>query len=218
MSTLYRRSEKKASLFDNLTYTVQYLYMIRSLTGTIKSIGDNYLVLDVRGVGYFIASPTLSNTYSLNQTICLNTHLAVRETALDLYGFPEKSELEMFELLLAIPKIGPKSALQIMTQATPTLLSEAAHKNDALYLHKLSGIGKKTAEKIVEFLSKKLDSLPSGVTINPSIPDLNQIQTDAIDALVALGYDTMSAREVIINMKDDYATVNSLVTKALKQI
>jgi Holliday junction DNA helicase RuvA len=174
--------------------------------------------LDVRGVGYFIASPTLSNTYSLNQTICLNTHLAVRETALDLYGFPEKSELEMFELLLAIPKIGPKSALQIMTQATPTLLSEAAHKNDALYLHKLSGIGKKTAEKIVEFLSKKLDSLPSGVTINPSIPDLNQIQTDAIDALVALGYDTMSAREVIINMKDDDATVNSLVTKALKQI
>jgi Holliday junction DNA helicase RuvA len=192
--------------------------MIRSLNGTIKDIGDNYIVIDVRGVGYLVASPTLSNNYSLNQTAHLHTYLAVRETALDLYGFPEKSELEMFELLLAIPKIGPKSALQIMTQATPTLLAEAAHKNDGLYLHKLSGIGKKTAEKIVEFLNKKLDKLPTGVAVDTSIPDLNQIQTDAIDALIALGYDTMTARNVIIDLKEDDSTVNSLVTKALKQI
>jgi Holliday junction DNA helicase RuvA len=192
--------------------------MIRSLTGTIKDIGSNYLVVDVRGVGYLVASPTLTNNYSLDQTVFLNTYLAVRETALDLYGFPQKSELEMFELLLAIPKIGPKSALQIMTQATPTLLAEAAHKNDGLYLHKLSGIGKKTAEKIVEFLNKKLDSLPTSIQIDTSIPDLNQIQTDAIDALVALGYDILTAREVIINMKEENATVNILVTKALKQI
>ena len=192
--------------------------MIRSLTGTIKDIGSNYLVVDVRGVGYLVASPTLTNNYSLDQTVFLNTYLAVRETALDLYGFPQKSELEMFELLLAIPKIGPKSALQIMTQATPTLLAEAAHKNDGLYLHKLSGIGKKTAEKIVEFLNKKLDSLPASIQVDTSIPDLNQIQTDAIDALVALGYDILTAREVIINMKEENATVNILVTKALKQI
>jgi len=192
--------------------------MIRSLTGTIKDIGNNYLVVDVRGVGYLVASPTLTNSYSLDQTIHLNTYLAVRETALDLYGFPQKSELEMFELLLAIPKIGPKSALQIMTLATPILLAEAAHKNDGLYLHKLSGIGKKTAEKIVEFLNKKLDSLPTGIKIDTSIPDLNQIQTDAIDALVALGYDMLTAREVIISMKEENATVNTLVTKALKQI
>jgi len=192
--------------------------MIRSLNGTVKDIGDNQLVVDVRGVGYFVFSPTLTNNYTLGSTVHLHTYLAVRETAMDLYGFLDKSELEMFELLLGIPKVGPKSALQIMALATPTLLVESAHKNDGLYLHKLSGIGKKTAENIVIFLNKKLDKLPTGITIDQSTPDLNQVQTDAIDALVALGYETTTARQVIAEIHEPDATVNSLVTKALKQI
>ncbi len=192
--------------------------MIRTLTGTITDIGENKLVVDVRGVGYLVGCPTLANSFTDGQSITLNTYLAVRETALDLYGFPDKSELQMFELLLGVPKVGPKSALAVMTQATPSLLSESAHKGDGVYLHKLSGIGKKTCENIVQYLSGKLDSLPeTGVTGSPA-ENLNQTQTDAIDALVSLGYDLNTSRETIKNFETKDATVNSLVTQALKQI
>jgi Holliday junction DNA helicase RuvA len=189
--------------------------MIRSVTGTIDTLGENWIVVNVHGIGYLVACPTLQNHFTENSTVTLHTYLAVRETALDLYGFPEKSELTMFELLLNIPKIGPKSALQILTQATPTLLIEAAQKNDAVYLHKLSGIGKKTAENIVQYLHGKLDKLPNTAT---TTNELTNVQTDAIDVLVSLGYDMTTARETILAQTTETATVNSLVTQALKEI
>jgi Holliday junction DNA helicase RuvA len=190
--------------------------MIRSLTGTIDDIGENWLVVNVHGVGYLVGCPTLQNHLSEGSTITLHTYLAVRETSLDLYGFPEKTELVMFELLLGIPKIGPKSALQILCQATPTLLVESAQKNDGVYLHKLSGIGKKTAENIVQYLHGRLESLP--ISVFAPRDHLSSIQTDAIDALVSLGYDMTTARETVLEISTTDSTVNTLVTQALKQI
>jgi len=190
--------------------------MIRSLTGTIDAIGENWLVINVHGICYAVGCPTLQNHFIEGSTITLHTYLAVRETALDLYGFPEKAELIMFELLLNIPKIVPKSALQILTQATPSLLIESAQKNDGVYLHKLSGLGKKTAENIVQYLHSKLGNLP--VTISSPTDHLSAIETDAIDTLVSLGYDIATARETILNLTTEDSTINSLVTQALKQI
>lgn len=190
--------------------------MIRTLTGTIQDMGEGWVVINVNNIGYYVACLTSDNQLSINQTLTLYTYLAVRETALNLYGFTDIEELEMFELLLGIPKIGPKSALQIMNQASPILLIEAAQKNDSVYLHKLSGIGKKTCENIVQYLHGKLEQLPKiAATTTES---LNQIQTDAIDALVSLGYDTTTARNTILNIKNNDSTVNSLITQALKQI
>ncbi len=190
--------------------------MIRTLTGTLTQLGDSWLVVEVQGVGYLVHAAVLSHPYTLGSTVTLHTYLAVRETALDLYGFPHERELEMFTLLLGIPKVGPKSALQILAQDKPTLLIEATQKRDATYLHKLSGIGKKTCENIVQYLQNKLDTLPPDT--HPTLDTANQIQTDAIDALVALGYETTTAREAILAITDENATVNTLVTKALKQI
>lgn len=190
--------------------------MIRSLTGTIDAVGENWIVIDVHGVGYQVYTPTLQNHFTEGTTATLHTYLAVRETVLDLYGFPGQTELQMFELLLGVPKVGPKSALQVLCQATPTLLAEAAHKNDGTYLHKMSGIGKKTAENITQYLHSKLDRLPSSST--DASDGLSAVQTDAIDALVALGYDTTTAREVVLGIEDAEPTVNSLVTQALKHM
>jgi Holliday junction DNA helicase RuvA len=189
--------------------------MIRSLTGSIIDSGENWVVIEVSGVGYLVYTPTAVHSFT-NDTVTLHTYLAVRETALDLYGFLTRPELEMFELLLGVTKVGPKSALQILCQATPALLVEAAEKNDGMYLHKLSGIGKKTAENIVSHLHSKLNRLPA--TGSSSQSDLSVTQTDAIDALIALGYDIQTARETILNLTDKDATVNSLVTKALKEM
>ena len=191
-------------------------YMIRSLSGTITQKSDNSLVIEVRGVGYLVfCTPTLG-ALTEGDSLTIHTHQAVRETALDLYGFETLSELEMFELLLNIPKIGPKSALSILSSASPALLVEAAEKNDPKYLQKLSGIGKKTCENVVQYLQDKVDSI---TTVQTETKDgLSTAQIDAIDALVALGYDTGNAREVIKDIAGEDETVNSLVTKALKEL
>lgn len=191
--------------------------MIRTLTGTIQLVADNQVVLSVHDVGYLIGFPTATTPIAVGQKLTLHTYLAVRETALDLYGFTEPTELAMFELLLGVPKVGPKSALQILNQATPTLISEAAHKQDGAYLHKLSGVGKKTCENIVQHLANKLEQLPA--TVVAPATELSQAQADAIDALIALGYDQITARETIQALPDDGpATVNNLITRALKHI
>jgi Holliday junction DNA helicase RuvA len=189
--------------------------MIRSLSGTITAITENYVTVDVRGVGYLVGTPAAANGLATGDSVTLHTYLAVRETAMDLYGFTSQNELDIFELLLSVPKIGPKSALNVLTQASPDLLLEAIGKKDAGYLHKLSGIGKKTCENIVVALQDKIDGLAI-TTESSESAGLNAAQTDAIDALVSLGYDLGSSRETIKNLSGD--TANELVSQALKQM
>ena len=191
--------------------------MIRTLTGTITATNPESLVIDVHGVGYFVSVPVATSSVPVGSTATLHTYLAVRETALDLYGFTQEADLEVFELLLGASKVGPKSALQILSKASRDLLVEAAQKNDPAYLHKLSGIGKKTCETIVLHLQNKLENLPISTTSQPDA--LSTIQSDAIDALISLGYDGTTAREIITELTDgEEVTVNYLVTAALKQI
>lgn len=191
--------------------------MIRLLTGEIASVTDGYVTIVVNGVGYLVGTNTKTTNYKVGENLTLHTHLAVRETALDLYGFLSNSELDLFELLLLVPKIGPKSAIQVLNQASPTLLFEAIGKKDAAYLHKLSGIGKKTCENIVQFLHDKVEGMVfasdfiSGGTLTDS-------QTDAIDALVSLGYDLTTARETVKNISDESTTANEIIKQALKQM
>lgn len=174
------------------------------------------IVVDVRGVGYLVHTPTTTTKWAVGSVSTVHTYLAVRETALDLYGFATEAELELFSLLLLVPKIGPKSALQILNQASPTLLVESIGAKDAERLHKLSGIGKKTSDNIVQFLHEKIDGLVFTATPVASV-GTSPAKTDAIDALVSLGYDLTSARQLINTFSDD-ATVNELITKALKEM
>lgn len=189
--------------------------MIRSLTGTISSILEGAVVVDVRGVGYLVGTPTNNTKFTTGETITLHTHLAVRENAMDLYGFSTLTELEVFEMLLSVPKIGPKSALQILNQASPTLLIESISKDDYQQLHKLSGIGKKTCENIVQALHKKIENF--GFAVEAETTPIDNQKSDAIDALVSLGYDLGTARTVVSEMSADMST-NDIITKALKQM
>jgi len=189
--------------------------MIRQLTGTITHIEDNTLILDVNGVGYLIYTPTHTTIHTQGAEAMMHTYLAVRETALDLYGFTTSVERRLFELLLSVPKVGPKSALAIMCQASPTLLIEQIANKEPAQLQKLSGIGKKTCENVVNHLHEKLGELAEHVT--PSSP-LDAKQTDAIDALVALGYDAASARATVQSLNTDENSVNDIITKALQKL
>ncbi len=188
--------------------------MIRQIRGFVASAAANQVVIDVNGVGYLIYT-TAGYGYQVDQSVCFHTHLAVRETALDLYGFTAADELEIFELLLTIPKIGPKSALDIMIKADVATIKNAVISNDASYLTKVSGIGKKTAEKIVMELKDAFDNFVSTDT-HTSPNALPSYTSDAIDALVSLGYPPVDARKVVLQLPPTIATANEAVREALK--
>ena len=171
-------------------------------------------MLDVNGVGYLVAvtkQPTTANGEELQ----LHTYLAVRETALDLYGFETRDELEIFELLITLPKVGPKSALQILSQADIELLKKAVLSDDATYLTKMSGIGKKTAEKIVLELRDKFADRFDAPTAASG--DTNGEISDVIDALVTLGYPLNDARRVAQGLPPNLSA-NEAIREALKQL
>lgn len=186
--------------------------MIAKLTGEIGEITNTHIVVLVGGIGYFIAVRAPLD-YKIGDAAELHTHLAVRENALDLYGFVLRDELEMFELLLKLPKIGPKSAMQIMCQADIELLKKSVIQNDATYLSKMSGIGKKSAEKIVAGLKDKFEyaELEYGGTASSG-------DNDVIDALLALGYTQKDAREALMRLSPEVTETNDRIKEALKEI
>lgn len=190
--------------------------MIRSLRGVVEATDTTSLVLGVQGIGYLVHMNVLRYGYTTGDELHLHTYLAVRETALDLYGFPSRDELAYFELLLEVPKIGPKSALQVLGQADLTVLTEAITAKDATLLHKLSGIGKKTAENIVQYLHDKLeDRLPRFEHHTPSTNPSDGEQTDATLALISLGYSPSDARSAVRSITTHDGT-KDLITQALR--
>ena len=185
--------------------------MIAMLRGTVADISLLHVILDVGGVGYLI-SVRKPGEFQLGREATLHTHLAVRENALDLYGFQTRDELAMFALLLTIPKIGPKSAMQILTQADIPLLITSITRNDAVYLSKMSGISKKTSEKIVVELQNKFD----GVAFSDTETTIQGEDADLVDALIALGYSQKDARDALLKLPVSIEGTNARIKEALK--
>lgn len=176
-----------------------YTHMIAYLSGTVLEKGLDYIIINTNGVGYYVAvTNNIIEKVEVDKEISIHTYFAVRENAQDLYGFENKQEKEMFELLLTISGIGPKSAMSIMSSASVETLIEGISSGDAAYLAKMSGIGKKSAEKIVVNLKDKLGDLSAVVGENSAPDSQTQNQsTMSIDALVALGYSERESRDAI---------------------
>lgn len=166
--------------------------MIAQLHGTIVALRAGHAVVSVGGVGYKVATTkeTLARLIE-DKPASLWTHLAVRENALDLYGFLGEEELRFFELLQTVPGIGPKSALAILDIASIEMLRSAIASSNASYMTKVSGIGKKTAEKIVLELKDKVGRGSAHVT------KALRGDEEALEALRALGYAASEARDVL---------------------
>lgn len=185
--------------------------MIGQLTGIIAFRSERFVILDVNGVGYKVhaTEPTLGLA-TLGTAAIFWTHLAVREDALDLYGFLEKAELEFFTLLIGISGVGPKSALAILSLATPQILTQAIAAGNTDYLTRVSGIGKKIAEKIVLELRDKLGAIDTAV-------DSHFRQAgDAMDALKSLGYSDREAREALSQVSKDNTDTGTIIKEALR--
>ena len=188
---------------------VEFCYdipMISLITGPVVETNERSAVIDVHGIGYkvFITADTL-HLLKVGAEIRLWTYLAVREDALDLYGFPAKKEREFFELLLTVSGIGPKSALNILSLVSVDTLASAIRTGSVSHLVKVSGIGKKTAEKIVLELKDKLGGFSESDFGGSTRAGMSS-DSDAILALQALGYDADEAREALKEAAAAYAT------------
>lgn len=187
--------------------------MIGSIRGKIILKRDKWLIVESAGVGYKVnvAPDVLLRTKIDNNDAFFFIHTHVREDALDLYGFSELSELEFFEMLISVSGIGPKGALGILGITTIETLRKAISTGDVSYLTKVSGIGKKTAEKIVIELRDKIKDIDKDEKNSTSL----QGELDALEALKSLGYSQSEARDAIKKAPADLST-SAKIREALK--
>lgn len=185
--------------------------MISKITGGIIFASEKFLIVETNGIGYKIFVPkevTLSNK-DVGEKISLWTHFAVREDAQTLYGFPQKEEMDFFELLITISGIGPKTALGIMSMATVQGLKKAIISGEVGPLVKISGIGKKMADKIVlELKGKVFGQSEDYVGLKE--------ESDALEALKTLGYSHSEARDALKEVGGEHKETNKKIREALK--
>lgn len=196
--------------------------MIAYLKGILMEKDPKGLVLDVNGVGYevLISMQTLFMLPEQGESVSLYIQTIVREDVFQLYGFTEKIERSLFQILIKVNGIGPKSALSILSSVTPSMLFTILHQKDIKRLVKLPGIGKKTAERLLIELTDKLSHM-----VNLGLADVdeaqssldNRSQRDAIEALIALGYKPPQAEKLIRQVDDGKMGSDLLIREALKQ-
>jgi Holliday junction DNA helicase RuvA len=187
--------------------------VIARLRGKPVASTPEGLILDVGGVGYLIAAtPSAVRKADGAEEVTVETYLHVREDAMQLYGFAERAERELFIQLLSVNGIGPKVALAIVSGSPAEELRRAIVREDAVRFQAIPGIGKKTAERIVLELKEKL-----AVT---AIAPLHGTETDdhvvARDALVELGYSIADAERALAEI-DGEATPEERVRQALRR-
>ena len=189
--------------------------MIAKIEGQISYIGNRFLIVDVSGVGYklFVTNEAISLS-EVEESIKLWVHTAVRENSIDLYGFLDIEELSFFELLLDVSGIGPKSALSTLSVAPVSTLRKAIASGDTTYLNKVSGIGRKTAEKIIIELKDKLKEYEGDIATS----QVMQEERDILEALRTLGYSQDEAREAIKKIPSNMTEMNNRLKEALKII
>ncbi len=204
---------------ENTSFTLAASwYMIKAMISHIKGVllhkDARFIVISAAGVGYkvFVTADILGKIGGEGKEVSLWTHLAVREDALDLYGFPSRAELGFFELLIGISGIGPKTALGILNAASIRTLQSAIASGDTSHLTKVSGIGRKNAEKIVMELKDKMDA-----AAGEGAHDLAR-ESDALEALTSLGYSHGAVRDILKKIPRDIVDTGERIKAALKML
>ena len=192
--------------------------MIDQISGKIISINDNYVVLAVGGIGIKVnISATFASKLVNKNLITLVTYLNVREDALDLYGFKNESERNLFLMLISISGIGPKLAVSILSGVELEELKSKILSGDIKSLTSIPGVGAKTAKRIIIELKDKLSKT---ITTELGFEDNfgSKISRDVLSALVGLGYSESIAMEVIkrINPANSDKSIEILIKEALK--
>ena len=201
--------------------------MITYIRGTLSDIDENIVIVENNGIGYGVSSSmnTIRQLPAIGSEVKLETKLIPKEDSLTLYGFYDKEELKMFELLLSVSGIGPKGALSILSSMTVSDIQFAVAGSDAKAFAAVPGVGKKTAERAIIDLKDKVDIIGafeaiitadlSGKKVSPAV----SVKEEVLEALVALGYSASNAARALDKMTiTDSTTTEQLLSDTLKQM
>ena len=184
--------------------------MISSIRGVVLSRNEKFAVVEANGIGYKIfLTQSFLKKIPVEKEVRIQTHLSAKENSMELYGFETGEELNFFEMLISVSGIGPKTALNILNIAEVKTIREAVSTGDINHLTKVSGIGKKNAEKIVLELRDKLGFLGT------SEENLKE-DVDALEGLKSLGYTQAEAREALKKVPSEIKSVSEKIKQALK--
>ena len=195
--------------------------MIAHLCGEPVLAGDKWVVIDVNGIGYQVqvTQPALQLLMQNKEPVKLFTHMAVREDAITLYGFMHQSELEMFRILISVSGIGPQIAMNLLSQIGIEDFAMAILNDDEKALTRISGIGPKSAKRLILELRDKMkkvsETIVSGETVRSS-PAVH----DAVSALVSLGFAEKESRDAVNAAAPalKFPTVQELIKAALSKL
>lgn len=192
--------------------------MITYLNGQIAEIEENSIALEVGGIGYevFCSSRTLGEISTLESTVKLYIHEQIKEDSHDLYGFYHKEERDVFRKLISISGIGPKAGMQILSMYSIQEIVSIIMEQDVKAMSKVSGIGPKTAQRIILELKDSMSKFyaPDLSLLSTGLKDV-QAKEEAIEALMALGYTSQEARKAVEAVDDYHTTSEELIKKAL---
>lgn len=188
--------------------------MISYLKGKIILKKEKFIIISTGNVGYKVF--VISSHGEAGEEIELFTYLNVREDLLALYGFAEYKELELFELLISVTGIGPKAGMGILALADPETIKIAIAKGDSGILTRVSGIGKKTAERVILELGNKF-TISDVENMEDKTKEIGN-HSDALDALVSLGYSPNDAKKALANISPEIKDVGEKIKTALKEL
>lgn len=199
--------------------------MIYSITGLLRQVAPTYCVIEACGIGYQCSASnyTLSSLPGRGQEVTLLTHLWVKEDGMELFGFSTEQEKHCFRLLIGVSGVGPRVALAILSDAAPDRLMLSIAAGDAKALTRAQGVGAKLAQRIILELRDKVTDEDIGSSFGEEQGTIaalgesakNTAKSEAISALVALGYGQTDAAAVIAPMEESLA-VDELIRRALK--
>ena len=196
--------------------------MFAYIKGSLEQKSNNYVVIDVGGIGYkiFMATKAIEALGEIGEVVKVHTHYYVREDNISLYGFNTNEELRMFELLLQVSGIGAKSAIAMLSEISPSSFALAVISDVISQLVKIPGIGKKTAARIVLELKDKLkteEAITKTEEVKLSITNEEET-SEAIAALQVLGYTKREIEEALKNVDTKNLQLEEIIKQGLKNL
>lgn len=197
--------------------------MIYNLRGTLTVADVSYIVVECGGVGFkcFTTLNTVRDLGKVGDEVNVYTHLAVREDAMDLYGFATLAELDAFKLLITVSGIGPKAAASILSELSPDKLALCIASGDSKSITRAQGVGKKTAERVVLELKDKMGSIASDSASQSVMGAASAVAdndcAEAVAALVSLGF-SQSDASMAVGAMDKSLSVDEMIRLGLKQL
>lgn len=197
--------------------------MLAYIKGTLEMKFDNYIVIDVGGLGYkiFMSEKALEEVGNIGDNVKVHTYYRVREDDISIYGFLTNEELKMFELLLGVSGIGAKSAITMLSNITPSSFALAIITSDTSKLVKIPGIGAKSAARIILELKDKIKTVETKEQETKSLVEeaiIDDKLQEAISALQVLGYNKKEIEKVFEKMNIQDLTLEDIIRKGLSNL